>query len=87
MSRGPVADEQVCRLILIAGCAIIRPHGDEEAYEQSSPICFAENFRRNQHLVILHGMVGANVHFSDLARLTQRLIELVKENWELAVTR
>jgi dipeptidyl aminopeptidase/acylaminoacyl peptidase len=62
-----------------------QPHEDEEAYEQSSPIYFAENFRPDQHLVMLHGMVDTNVHFSDVVRLAQRLIELGKENWELAV--
>lgn len=61
------------------------PHSDEEAYEQSSPIYFAENLRPDQHLVMLHGMIDTNVHFSDVVRLSQRLIELGKENWELAV--
>jgi dipeptidyl aminopeptidase/acylaminoacyl peptidase len=61
------------------------PSDDEEAYEQSSPIYFAENFRPDQHLVMLHGMIDTNVHFSDVVRLSQRLIELGKENWELAV--
>lgn len=32
-----------------------------------------------------HGMVDTNVHFEDIVRLTQRLIELGKTNWELAV--
>jgi len=32
-----------------------------------------------------HGMVDDNVQFQDIVRLTQRLIELGKENWELAV--
>ena len=32
-----------------------------------------------------HGMVDTNVHFSDVVRLAQRLIELGKENWEMAV--
>ncbi|HEY1061798.1 MAG TPA: prolyl oligopeptidase family serine peptidase [Daejeonella sp.] len=32
-----------------------------------------------------HGMVDVNVHFQDIIRLSQRLIELKKENWELAV--
>ena len=31
-----------------------------------------------------HGMVDVNVHFEDIVRLTQRLIELGKTNWELA---
>jgi len=30
-------------------------------------------------------MVDVNVHFQDVVRLAQRLIELRKENWELAV--
>jgi dipeptidyl aminopeptidase/acylaminoacyl peptidase len=60
------------------------PQGDEEAYEKSSPIYFAENLRPDQHLLILHGMVDTNVHFSDVVRLAQRLIELGKESWELA---
>ena len=54
------------------------PHGDEEAYRKSSPIYFAENFGPDQHLVMLHGMVDTNVHFSDVVRLSQRLIELGK---------
>lgn len=62
-----------------------QPQDDEEAYEQSSPIYFAEGLGPDQHLVILHGMVDTNVHFSDVARLAQRLIELGKENWEMAV--
>jgi dipeptidyl aminopeptidase/acylaminoacyl peptidase len=61
------------------------PHDDEEAYRQSSPIYFAENMRPDQHLVMLHGMIDTNVHFSDVVRLAQRLIELGKENWEMAV--
>jgi len=34
---------------------------------------------------MLHGMIDDNVHFQDIVRLSQRLIELGKENWELAV--
>ena len=34
---------------------------------------------------MLHGMVDRNVQFQDVVRLSQRLIELEKENWELAV--
>jgi dipeptidyl aminopeptidase/acylaminoacyl peptidase len=59
------------------------PHDDPEAYEKSSPIYFAENFKG--HLLMAHGMVDTNVHFSDVVRLAQRLIELGKENWEMAV--
>ncbi len=60
-----------------------QPQDDPEAYEKSSPIYFAENFKG--HLLIPHGMVDTNVHFSDVVRLAQRLIELGKENWEMAV--
>jgi len=59
------------------------PQDDPEAYRQSSPIYFAEGLKG--HLLMLHGMHDTNVHFSDIVRLTQRLIELGKENWELAV--
>ncbi len=61
------------------------PQEDEEAYRRSSPIYFAESFGPDQHLLIPHGMVDTNVHFSDVVRLAQRLIELGKENWEMAV--
>lgn len=67
------------------GAILNLPQHDEEAYRRSSPIYFAENLRPDQHLLILHGMVDVNVHFSDVARLAQRLIELGKENWEFAV--
>lgn len=59
------------------------PQEDEEAYRRSSPIYFAEGLRGA--LLIAHGMVDVNVHFSDVVRLAQRLIELGKENWEMAV--
>ncbi len=60
-----------------------RPQGDSLAYRRSSPIYFAEGLK--DPLVILHGMVDTNVHFQDVVRLTQRLIELGKTGWELAV--
>jgi dipeptidyl aminopeptidase/acylaminoacyl peptidase len=59
------------------------PQKDAEAYRKSSPIYFAEGLRGA--LLICHGMVDTNVHFQDSVRLAQRLIELRKENWELAV--
>lgn len=59
------------------------PQDDEEAYRRSSPIYFADGLKGD--LLIAHGMVDTNVHFSDVVRLAQRLIELGKENWELAV--
>ncbi|ADR21862.1 peptidase S9 [Marivirga tractuosa] len=59
------------------------PVDDPIAYERSSPIYFAEGLEGN--LLIAHGMVDTNVHFQDVVRLSQRLIELGKENWEMAV--
>jgi dipeptidyl aminopeptidase/acylaminoacyl peptidase len=59
------------------------PQKDAEAYRRSSPIYFAEGLKGA--LLICHGMVDTNVHFQDSVRLAQRLIELRKENWELAV--
>ncbi len=59
------------------------PETDPEAYRKSSPINFAENLKNP--LLILHGMVDDNVQFQDVVRLNQRLIELGKTNWEMAV--
>ncbi|HPC97808.1 MAG TPA: prolyl oligopeptidase family serine peptidase [Bacteroidales bacterium] len=59
------------------------PVQDSIAYVRSSPIYFAEGFQGK--LLICHGMIDDNVHFQDVVRLAQRLIELGKENWELAV--
>ncbi len=59
------------------------PQSDGEAYKQSSPIYFAEGLKGR--LLICHGMVDTNVHFQDSVRLVQRLIELRKTNWDLAV--
>jgi dipeptidyl aminopeptidase/acylaminoacyl peptidase len=58
------------------------PQNDMEAYKQSSPIYFAEGLKGR--LLICHGMVDTNVFFQDSVRLVQRLIELRKENWEIA---
>jgi dipeptidyl aminopeptidase/acylaminoacyl peptidase len=59
------------------------PETDPEAYSKSSPINFAQNLKNP--LLILHGMVDDNVQFQDVVRLNQRLIELGKTNWEMAV--
>jgi dipeptidyl aminopeptidase/acylaminoacyl peptidase len=59
------------------------PEEDPIAYRRSSPIYFAEGLEG--HLLIAHGMVDVNVHFQDVVRLSQRLIELGKDNWEMAV--
>jgi dipeptidyl aminopeptidase/acylaminoacyl peptidase len=58
------------------------PFTDENAYRKSSPIYFANGLKGN--LLMLHGMVDQNVNYQDIIRLTQKLIELHKENWELA---
>ena len=58
------------------------PVTDSLAYAKSSPLYHAAGLKG--HLLICHGMVDVNVHFSDAVRLTQRLIELGKDNWELA---
>ncbi|UKJ08106.1 prolyl oligopeptidase family serine peptidase [Solitalea lacus] len=59
------------------------PINDSIAYKRSSPIYFAEGLKGK--LLMCHGMVDVNVHFQDIVRLSQRLIELGKSNWELAV--
>jgi dipeptidyl aminopeptidase/acylaminoacyl peptidase len=59
------------------------PQVDADAYHKSSPIYFAEGLKGS--LLICHGMVDTNVLFQDSVRLVERLIELRKENWELAV--
>ena len=59
------------------------PQKDQEAYRQSSPIYFAQGLKGG--LLICHGMADTNVHFQDTAELVQKLIELRKENWSLAV--
>ena len=59
------------------------PQEDTLAYRRSSPIFFAEGLE--DPLLIAHGMVDVNVHFSDVVRLAQRLIELGKTDWEMAV--
>ncbi|KLT64587.1 prolyl oligopeptidase family serine peptidase [Pedobacter sp. BMA] len=59
------------------------PFNDPIAYKKSSPIYFADKLKGN--LLMAHGMVDVNVHFQDIVRLTQRFIELGKNNWELAV--
>jgi dipeptidyl aminopeptidase/acylaminoacyl peptidase len=59
------------------------PHEDTLAYTRSSPIYFAEGLE--DPLLITHGIVDVNVQFQDVVRLAQRLIELGKEDWEMAV--
>ncbi len=60
-----------------------QPQDDPEAYKRSSPIYFADGLKGA--LLICHGLVDTNVHAQDSIRLAQRLIELRKTNWELAL--
>jgi dipeptidyl aminopeptidase/acylaminoacyl peptidase len=59
------------------------PQDDTVAYKQSSPIFYVEGLQGA--LLICHGVVDQNVHFQDDVRLVQRLIELRKKNWQLAI--
>jgi dipeptidyl aminopeptidase/acylaminoacyl peptidase len=59
------------------------PIEDSLAYRRSSPIYFAEGLQGE--LLMLHGVIDTNVQFQDVVRLSQKLIELGKENWNLAV--
>lgn len=64
------------------GAILNLPQDDAEAYRRSSPIYHAAGLQGA--LLICHGMADANVHFQDTVRLAQKLIELGKENWEVA---
>ena len=59
------------------------PQKESEAYRRSSPIYHAQGL--SGALLICHGVIDTNVHFQDSVRLAQKLIELRKENWELAL--
>lgn len=59
------------------------PYEDDEAYRRSSPIYHAEGLEGA--LLICAPVVDTNVHFQDVVRLVQRLIELRKDNWEVAL--
>jgi dipeptidyl aminopeptidase/acylaminoacyl peptidase len=58
------------------------PELDPEAYRRSSPLEYAEGLQDS--LLIAHGMIDDNVFYKDSVMLTQRLIELRKDKWELA---
>ena len=45
-------------------------------------VLIAQNLRGN--LLISHGMMDDNVFYQDSVRLSQRLIELKKDKWEMA---
>jgi len=59
------------------------PELDPEAYNRSSPIEFANGL--NKPLLICAPMLDDNVFFQDSVRLVQRLIELEKQNWWIAI--
>ncbi len=59
------------------------PQTDSLAYARSSPIYHAEGLE--DPLLMPHGLVDQNVQPQDIFRLTQRLIELGKDDWELAL--
>ncbi|MEM1055234.1 MAG: prolyl oligopeptidase family serine peptidase [Bacteroidota bacterium] len=59
------------------------PVEDPEAFERSSPIEFADGLE--DPLLMTHGLVDDNVQPQDIFRLSQRLIELGKRDWELAL--
>ena len=59
------------------------PATDSIAYARSSPIYFAEGL--DDPLVMPHGLIDTNVQPQDIFRLSQRLIELGKTDWELAI--
>ena len=59
------------------------PQDDAEAYRSSSPIYHAAGL--SGALLIAHGVIDQNVHFQDSVRLVERLLELGKENWEIAM--
>jgi len=60
-----------------------QPQDDANAYQQSSPIYFADGLE--DPLLICHGIIDNNVHVQDTIRLQQRLIELRKKNFEVAL--
>jgi dipeptidyl aminopeptidase/acylaminoacyl peptidase len=59
------------------------PEVDPEAYRRSSPISYAEGLQ--DPLLIAVGMQDDNVFFQDSVLLVQRLIELRKKDFEMAV--
>ncbi len=59
------------------------PQVDPEAYQRSSPINYVENLE--SPLLIAAGMQDDNVFFQDSVLVVQRLIELKKENFEIAI--
>jgi dipeptidyl aminopeptidase/acylaminoacyl peptidase len=65
------------------GNILNRPEIDPEAYAASSPIEYAAGLAKP--LLICDGMQDSNVFFQDNVRMVQRLIELKKENFQIAI--
>ncbi len=59
------------------------PLVDPVAFERSSPITFVENLE--DPLLIASGMLDDNVFFQDSVLIVQRLIELKKQDFEMAI--
>jgi dipeptidyl aminopeptidase/acylaminoacyl peptidase len=59
------------------------PVQDPEAYERTSPMHYVQNFR--DRLLILHGLQDTNVPVQQAFMLVQRLQELKKTGWDIAV--
>ncbi len=59
------------------------PEVDPQAYRRSSPIELAAGLEKP--LLICAPMQDDNVFFQDTVRLAQRLIELEKQDWEVAI--
>lgn len=57
------------------------PEKDSVSFRKSSPIYYADKLE--DHLLMLHGIEDDNVQYQDVVRLSQRFIELGKENWNL----
>nr|MBS0037099.1 S9 family peptidase [Saprospiraceae bacterium] len=57
------------------------PLEDSTSYRRSSPIYHASGLKGP--LLMLHGVIDVNVQYQDVVRLSQKLIELGKEDWEL----
>ena len=59
------------------------PWREKEAFQRSSPIYHADKLQ--DRLLLINGLEDGPVAFQEALRLTQRLMELGKTGWELAV--
>lgn len=49
------------------------PQEEQEAYEQGSPVSYADSLKN--HLLLIHGMGDDNVHFQDTVQLVDALVK------------